>query len=247
MPCYHFKVDKLVRDFIPSILREQGTAFHERILEQDEFISRLKDKLLEEAEEVKAAQTSDELTEELADLLEVIQTLSKASGITMQQIEKERLKKLKARGGFDKKICTSLLDLHESHEKISHKSDCLFCQIPRQEVEREILAKFPYCYVIKDAFPVSNGHILIIPNEHTENWFTASEEVRLDMIKALTIMKGRLDSEYKPHGYNIGLNVGEVAGQSVMHLHMQVIPRYLGDVENPRGGVRGVIPSKQNY
>jgi diadenosine tetraphosphate (Ap4A) HIT family hydrolase len=129
----------------------------------------------------------------------------------------------------------------------SPKPGCLFCQIARREREAKILEVFPHCYAIKDEFPVSKGHILIIPNEHTENWFTAREEVRLDMIKALHLLKKRLDAEYNPHGYNIGMNCGEAAGQTVMHLHLHLIPRYWGDMENPKGGVRGVIPSKQKY
>lgn len=67
------------------------------------------------------------------------------------------------------------------------------------------------------------------------------------MMRALHLLKNRLDLEYSPHGYNIGANCGEVAGQSVMHLHLHLIPRYQGDMEDPKGGVRGVIPSKQKY
>ena len=100
---------------------------------------------------------------------------------------------------------------------------------------------------MKDQFPVSKGHILIIPYEHTETWFIASEEVRLEMMLALSELKVRLDKDYNPDGYNIGINCGEAAGQSVMHLHVHLIPRYQGDVDVPRGGVRGVIPSKQTY
>jgi len=127
------------------------------------------------------------------------------------------------------------------------KSDCLFCQIALSLRQAEILERFNHCYVIKDEFPVSKGHLLIIPNEHTENWFTAKEEVRQDLMNALTVMKERLDLEYRPSGYNIGVNCGETAGQSVMHLHVHLIPRYKGDMDDPKGGVRGVIPSKQKY
>jgi len=130
---------------------------------------------------------------------------------------------------------------------MKHASNCIFCRIARAEQKADIVAKFKHCYAIKDAYPVSNGHILIIPYEHTENWFTASEEIRLDMMKALEALKRDLDVEYNPGGYNIGLNCGEIAGQTVMHLHMHLIPRYKGDMEDPRGGVRGVIPSKQKY
>ena len=142
----------------------------------------------------------------------------------------------------------------EDHPKLenklqekTHESNCLFCQFSRKEKEVEIYENFLHCYAIKDQYPVSHGHILIIPHEHTENWFTAREEVRNDMMKALHLLKSKLDFEYRPQGYNIGANCGEVAGQSVMHLHLHLIPRYQGDMENPKGGVRGVIPSKQKY
>jgi len=126
-------------------------------------------------------------------------------------------------------------------------TNCIFCKIPQNENDSRIISKFKYCYVIKDEYPVSKGHLLIIPFHHTENWFTTSKEVHLEIIDILVHMKAKLDIEYKPQGYNIGMNCGEAAGQTVMHLHVHLIPRYAGDMENPKGGVRGVIPSKQKY
>lgn len=125
--------------------------------------------------------------------------------------------------------------------------ECIFCQFVSGERKIKIVQSFTHCYAIADQYPVSEGHLLIIPYEHTDNWFTAREEVRLDMMLAMQHLKERLDKEYQPHGYNIGANCGEVAGQTVMHLHLHLIPRYLGDTENPRGGIRGVIPEKQKY
>lgn len=124
---------------------------------------------------------------------------------------------------------------------------CIFCKIVQKETQADVVTKFKHCYAMKDKYPVSKGHILIIPYEHTENWFTASEEVRINMIEAVHEIKRLLDVEYEPDGYNIGLNCGIAAGQTVMHLHMHLIPRYEGDMEDPKGGVRGVIPSKQKY
>lgn len=125
--------------------------------------------------------------------------------------------------------------------------DCIFCQIALQQRQAEIVAKFKHCFVIKDQFPVSKGHLLFIPYQHTENWFTASPEIQQDIMQSLNHMKALWDNEYKPDGYNIGANCGAIAGQTVMHLHLHLIPRYKGDMEDPRGGVRGVIPSKQKY
>ncbi|MFA6916882.1 MAG: HIT family protein [Parachlamydiales bacterium] len=127
------------------------------------------------------------------------------------------------------------------------KTPCIFCQIAQLEREAVIVREFEHCFVLKDQFPVSKGHLLIIPYEHTETWFTASEEVRVDIMEALKSMKEFLDNEYHPDGYNMGANCGEAAGQTVMHLHVHLIPRYKGDMADPRGGVRGVIPSKQKY
>jgi diadenosine tetraphosphate (Ap4A) HIT family hydrolase len=128
-----------------------------------------------------------------------------------------------------------------------HPEGCLFCKIARGETNREIIAEFDHCYAMKDNYPVSPGHLLIIPYRHIDNWFEADEEVQVDIIRALSILKKRLDTEHHPDGYNIGANCGEAAGQSVHHLHVHLIPRYNGDVEDPKGGVRGVIPSKQKY
>lgn len=125
--------------------------------------------------------------------------------------------------------------------------NCLFCKLSQKNAQDSFFSQFTHCYVIKDQFPVSKGHLLIIPYAHTENWFTANEVIQTDMMKALYLMKERLEKEYAPDGYNIGMNCGIAAGQSIMHLHLHLIPRYTGDVDDAKGGVRGVIPSKQKY
>lgn len=128
-----------------------------------------------------------------------------------------------------------------------HQNTCFFCRIQKVEDGHKIVARFKHCYARRDDFPVSQGHTLIIPYVHTENWFTASEEVRIDLLKAVHLIKENIDEEYHPDGYNLGMNCGEAAGQTVHHLHVHLIPRYKGDMEDPRGGVRGVIPEKQKY
>ena len=98
-----------------------------------------------------------------------------------------------------------------------------------------------------DGFPVTDGHALIIPRRHIASWFDATDEEQLALMAAIKITKDEICRHYKPDGFNIGINLGEAAGQTVFHLHVHVIPRYHGDVPDPRGGVRYVIPSKANY
>ncbi|MBS0625894.1 MAG: HIT family protein [Verrucomicrobia bacterium] len=124
-------------------------------------------------------------------------------------------------------------------------TDCIFCQMAKEK--NLLLAEFKHCFVIKDQYPVSPGHLLIIPYQHTENWFTSSSEVKAEINLILEKMKKLLDDGYHPDGYNIGMNCGPAAGQTVMHLHVHLIPRYRGDMSDPRGGIRGVIPTKQKY
>ena len=124
---------------------------------------------------------------------------------------------------------------------------CIFCEMAQNKRDVVVVAKYEHCYVIKDQFPVAPGHLLVIPYQHAGDWFSASSEVKIEIVEVLDQMKKSLELEYSPDGYNIGVNCGKAAGQTVMHLHVHLIPRYLGDMEDPRGGVRGVIPSKQKY
>ncbi len=124
-----------------------------------------------------------------------------------------------------------------------HQNKCPFCEPdPARVVARRSLA-----YVLRDGFPVSPGHMLVIPNRHVGSWFDATDEERSAILKLLNQVKTMMDDQEHPDGYNIGINVGETAGQTVMHLHVHLIPRYEGDVSDPTGGVRFVIPSKGNY
>ena len=123
-------------------------------------------------------------------------------------------------------------------------NNCPFCNV---ESEREIIASSLLSVAFYDGFPVSPGHALIIPKRHVSSFFDLSKEERQDLLNLADSVKRILEERYHPDGYNIGINVGEAAGQSIFHVHMHLIPRYQGDVPSPRGGVRGVIPTKQNY
>lgn len=111
----------------------------------------------------------------------------------------------------------------------------------------EWIAHNDLAFAIRDGFPVSPGHSLVIPRRPIANWWEATPEEQRALFDLVEDVKGRLDVEHSPDGYNVGFNDGDAAGQTVFHLHIHVIPRYSGDVEDPRGGVRYVIPAKANY
>lgn len=118
---------------------------------------------------------------------------------------------------------------------------CIFCKQENKVAENETV------YARLDGFPVSPGHILIIPKRHVKTYFELTDEEVLDMFSLAKEVKFFIDNTYKPNGYNIGFNVNVAGGQTVEHCHMHIIPRYDGDVENPRGGIRNVIKDKADY
>ena len=121
--------------------------------------------------------------------------------------------------------------------------DCPFCSL---EPER-IIAGSDYTVTIRDGYPVSDGHTLIIPRRHVQSFFALTAMEKAAILHALDEAKGVLDRELGPDGYNIGINDGEAAGQTVMHLHVHLIPRYKGDTPDTRGGVRNIFPEKARY
>lgn len=109
------------------------------------------------------------------------------------------------------------------------------------------IASNAHAFAFRDAFPVSQGHTLIVTRRVVADWFAATDDERRAILELVDVVKRKLDEELHPDGYNVGFNAGAAAGQTVMHLHVHVIPRYRGDMDDPRGGVRHVIPSKGNY
>ena len=126
---------------------------------------------------------------------------------------------------------------------MSHPADCPFCSLPANRVIR----RNDWAMVVRDAFPISLGHTLVIPVRHVGSFFDTSAAERQALLEFLDDAKQQLDAEFSPAGYNIGINDGVAAGQTVGHLHMHLIPRYVGDQPDPRGGVRWVIPEKADY
>ena len=122
-------------------------------------------------------------------------------------------------------------------------TNCPFCSLPQDR----IISENDSTVTIRDEYPVSMGHTLIIPKRHVESFFDCNPDEKADILQALEEAKVALDKEFAPDGYNIGINDGETAGQTVMHLHIHLIPRYKGDSKDPRGGVRWIFPEKAKY
>jgi len=110
-----------------------------------------------------------------------------------------------------------------------------------------ILYKNDFFFIIKDGFPVNPGHLLIISNQVRKDYFHLTPEEKANLNEVILTAKEIIERKHQPDGFNIGMNCGEVAGQSVFHFHCHLIPRYAGDMENPRGGVRHVIPERSKY
>ena len=120
---------------------------------------------------------------------------------------------------------------------------CPFCALP----EGRVLYSNDFGKVTRDAFPISPGHTLVIPHRHVGSMFDLSPEEWSALFELLTAAKADVDKEFAPAAYNLGVNDGQMAGQTVPHLHIHLIPRYEGDVPDPRGGVRWLFPERAKY
>lgn len=138
---------------------------------------------------------------------------------------------------------TLIQELSNTEYGLIHK-ECPFCKIAS---EHDIIAENELAVAFYDSFPVSNGHTLIIPKRHIADYFALKQEEVASIQKLSISCRDILSAKFHPNGYNLGVNIGKAAGQTIFHCHMHLIPRYNGDVLNPRGGIRGVIPAKQNY
>jgi diadenosine tetraphosphate (Ap4A) HIT family hydrolase len=119
--------------------------------------------------------------------------------------------------------------------------ECVFCRRDNVVMENGL------AYAVYDKHPVSEGHMLVIPKRHVTSFFEASKEERAALMEMLEKARERIASEHSPQGFNIGINEGGAAGQTIEHLHIHLIPRYEGDMDDPRGGIRGAIPGKRAY
>jgi diadenosine tetraphosphate (Ap4A) HIT family hydrolase len=124
---------------------------------------------------------------------------------------------------------------------MNSKEVCPFCKTG------DTVLKNNLAYVRYDKYPVSQGHLLIIPFRHVSDYFELDNDEKSALYRLLDEGKELLIGEYQPDGFNVGINIGETAGQTIPHVHIHLIPRYKGDTNNPMGGVRGVIPEMKMY
>jgi diadenosine tetraphosphate (Ap4A) HIT family hydrolase len=120
---------------------------------------------------------------------------------------------------------------------------CPFCHLEKSQIalEDDWSAAFP------DTYPIAPGHTLVVPKRHVASLFELPEVEQAAFWRLVALVRGRLMDELKPDGFNVGVNDGPAAGQTVLHAHVHVIPRRHGDVADPRGGVRWVVPAKAQY
>jgi diadenosine tetraphosphate (Ap4A) HIT family hydrolase len=120
----------------------------------------------------------------------------------------------------------------------SKDQSCPLCQ------EEDVILRNDYAYVRRDNFQLSRGHVLVVPIRHVAGYFDMTLEEKHAIVTLLDQAKALIESEHAPDGYNIGVNIGKAGGQSRMHVHVHLIPRYEGDVADPRGGIRCVLAKK---
>ena len=152
--------------------------------------------------------------------------------------------KLNSKSFFKNENCEIYEYQHYNQLNKNQSAACPFCN---PDSERELIVESASAYAIYDKFPVNNGHALIITKRHCADYFELTFKEQSACVFMLNKVREIISKRYSPEGFNVGINIGEKAGQTVNHVHIHLIPRYDGDVEEPRGGVRGVIPGKQKY
>ena len=121
---------------------------------------------------------------------------------------------------------------------------CIFCE---RVGSGPLLAENDLAVGFRAGYPVSPGHVLVVPRRHEPDFFALSPDEHAAMVALLPEVRRLIDSEHSPDAYNVGVNAGKAAGQTILHAHFHVIPRYAGDVDEPRGGVRWVLPATARY
>ena len=145
---------------------------------------------------------------------------------------------------FENENCQIYVYQHFNQLPAAKSSACPFCQPPADQL---ILTESLNAYAIYDKFPVNPGHVLIIPKQHVASYFDLSFRKQSSCWFMLNYVQELVQQQFHPNGFNVGINIHDAAGQTIPHVHIHLIPRYAGDLENPAGGVRGVIPERRGY
>jgi len=152
--------------------------------------------------------------------------------------------KLAYKSIFKNENCEIYEYQHYNQLKRDRNPDCPFCN---PDSDRELIVESATAYAMFDKYPVSKGHALIIPKKHCADYFDLTFREQSACMFMLNTVKEIVKKKFNPDGFNVGININEAAGQTVPHVHIHLIPRYNGDVKEPRGGVRGVLLEKQKY
>ncbi len=144
---------------------------------------------------------------------------------------------------FSNENC-EIYEYQHYNQTVKPPTDCVFCNL---DSNKELISETATAVAFLDSFPVNPGHTLIIPKRHVTDYFELTIHQQRALWLVVNRCKALIQKRFNPDGFNVGINVGETAGQSIFHVHIHLIPRYKGDVENPRGGIRGVVPGKKDY
>lgn len=172
----------------------------------------------------------------------------KYEGFRMHKIHKKPTYQCNVKLGYKSIFSNDSCEIYEykhfNQLKRNIEIECPFCN---PDSQRELILESATAYAIFDKFPVSNGHSLIIPKKHCADYFQLTFKEQSACWFMMNKVKEILKKTFNPDGFNIGININESAGQTLHHVHIHLIPRYFGDVKEPEGGVRGVIPSRKKY
>lgn len=147
---------------------------------------------------------------------------------------------------FESVLLNDFCEIYKVERKtdIRSKESCIFC---RPSSKLKYIAESSNTLAVYDGFPVSKGHALVIPKKHVVDYFDLDKPTQNELWDTVAFVKEYIEQQFSPDGFNVGINVRQSAGQTIFHCHIHIIPRYQGDVDNPRGGVRRVIPTKGYY
>lgn len=123
-------------------------------------------------------------------------------------------------------------------------TSCVFCD---RVASGDVMVASKLAAAFPDGFPLTPGHTLVVPRRHEADYFALTRDEQTAVWELVNAMRDRLAGEHRPGGFNLGVNVGAAGGQTVGHVHIHLIPRYAGDVDDPRGGIRWLIPARARY